>query len=60
MQKKAIKRCSISIAYESASGYTSNETIAGAGHEWPGAAQQTLTVDANSVMWAFFLAHPLP
>jgi len=35
-------------------------TIAGAGHEWPGAAQQTLTVDANSVMWAFFLAHPLP
>ncbi|HET6149921.1 MAG TPA: PHB depolymerase family esterase [Polyangia bacterium] len=35
-------------------------TIAGAGHEWPGAPQQAFTIDASSVMWAFFTAHPLP
>jgi poly(3-hydroxybutyrate) depolymerase len=35
-------------------------TIAGAGHEWPGAPQQTAAVDANAVMWAFFITHPLP
>jgi polyhydroxybutyrate depolymerase len=35
-------------------------TIAGAGHEWPGAAQQNNAIDATSVMWSFFAAHPLP
>jgi polyhydroxybutyrate depolymerase len=35
-------------------------TISGAGHEWPGAPQQTTAIDANAVMWAFFAAHPLP
>ena len=46
-------------------------TVAGEGHEWPGgpALPRTLTralgpqsnaVDANSVMWAFFAAHPMP
>ena len=35
-------------------------TIAGAGHEWPGAAQQTSAIDATAVMWTFFSAHPLP
>jgi polyhydroxybutyrate depolymerase len=35
-------------------------TIEGAGHEWPGALQQTNAVDATAVMWTFFSAHPLP
>ena len=35
-------------------------TIAGAGHEWPGAPGQTPAIDASNVMWAFFAAHPLP
>jgi polyhydroxybutyrate depolymerase len=34
-------------------------TIDGAGHEWPGAAGQTMAVDANTVMWAFFSARRL-
>jgi polyhydroxybutyrate depolymerase len=34
-------------------------TISGAGHEWPGAPQQTNAIDANTVMWKFFSAHPL-
>jgi poly(3-hydroxybutyrate) depolymerase len=44
--------------------------ITGEGHEWPGGPHlgrairdllgpQTTAVDANSVMWAFFVAHPL-
>jgi polyhydroxybutyrate depolymerase len=32
-------------------------TIAGAGHEWPGAPGQALTVDASALMWDFFAAH---
>jgi len=35
-------------------------TIEGAGHEWPGAPQQTNAVDATAVMWTFFSTHPLP
>jgi polyhydroxybutyrate depolymerase len=35
-------------------------TIAGAGHEWPGAPGATQAIDATSTMWAFFTAHPLP
>ncbi len=46
-------------------------TIAGEGHEWPGGPSlppalthllgpQTTAINANSVMWAFFEAHPLP
>jgi polyhydroxybutyrate depolymerase len=45
-------------------------TITGEGHEWPGGPKlprslvralgpQTKEVDANAVMWAFFVAHPL-
>jgi polyhydroxybutyrate depolymerase len=45
-------------------------TITGEGHEWPGGptlprslvralGPQTTAVDANAVMWAFFVAHPL-
>ncbi len=46
-------------------------TIVGEGHEWPGGpplsrsltrtlGPQSKAVDANSTMWAFFQAHPLP
>jgi len=46
-------------------------TIAGEGHEWPGGPRlpssltsllgpQTTAINANTVMWAFFEAHPLP
>jgi polyhydroxybutyrate depolymerase len=35
-------------------------TIDGAGHEWPGAPGQTVAIDANEAMWAFFSAHSLP
>jgi polyhydroxybutyrate depolymerase len=46
-------------------------SIAGEGHEWPGGptlpasltavlGPQSSAVDANAVMWAFFVAHPLP
>ena len=46
-------------------------TLTGEGHEWPGGptmprnltkllGPQSDAVDANSVMWAFFAAHPLP
>ena len=46
-------------------------TIAGEGHEWPGGPHlrkvitrvlgpQTMAISANSTMWAFFVAHPLP
>jgi polyhydroxybutyrate depolymerase len=46
-------------------------TLIGEGHEWPGGPKlskavtsvlgpQTNAVDADSVMWAFFAAHPLP
>jgi polyhydroxybutyrate depolymerase len=46
-------------------------SIAGEGHEWPNGPHlpksltrllgpQTTAIDANSVMWAFFEAHPLP
>lgn len=35
-------------------------TIDGAGHEWPGAPQQSNAIDASSVMWAFFTQHRLP
>jgi polyhydroxybutyrate depolymerase len=46
-------------------------TIAGEGHEWPGgppatelvdqpSRPQTTAINANTVMWAFFEAHPLP
>jgi polyhydroxybutyrate depolymerase len=46
-------------------------TIAGEGHEWPGGpplpssltnllGPQTTAINANSVMWAFFEAHPRP
>ena len=46
-------------------------TIVGEGHEWPGGpplgrpltrtlGPQSQAVDANSTMWAFFQAHPLP
>jgi polyhydroxybutyrate depolymerase len=46
-------------------------SIAGEGHEWPDGPKlpraltrllgpQTTAIDANSVMWAFFQAHPLP
>jgi polyhydroxybutyrate depolymerase len=35
-------------------------TIEGGGHEWPGAPGQTAAIDANSVMWTFFAAHPRP
>lgn len=45
-------------------------TIAGEGHEWPGGPKlpkvltrvlgpQSTAIDADSVMWAFFQAHPL-
>ena len=45
--------------------------IAGEGHEWPGGPQlprsitrvlgpQSTAISANSTMWAFFVAHPLP
>ena len=45
--------------------------LTGEGHEWPGGPQlakritnvlgpQTNAVDANSLMWSFFAAHPLP
>jgi polyhydroxybutyrate depolymerase len=46
-------------------------SIVGEGHEWPGGptlprsltrvlGPQSLAVSANSLMWAFFQAHPLP
>ena len=46
-------------------------TIAGEGHEWPGGPKvpralrtvlgpQSNAIDANSTIWAFFEAHPLP
>ena len=46
-------------------------TITGEGHEWPGGPHlrhtitnvlgpQSTAIDANSVMWAFFEAHPMP
>ncbi len=46
-------------------------TIAGEGHEWPGGPRlsnrltrelgpQSDALDANSVIWAFFAAHPMP
>ncbi|HET9733438.1 MAG TPA: PHB depolymerase family esterase [Acidimicrobiales bacterium] len=46
-------------------------SLTGAGHEWPGGPQlptaitkvlgpQSDAVSANSTMWAFFAAHPLP
>jgi len=46
-------------------------TITGEGHEWPGGpilprrltrvlGAQSDAVDANSIIWAFFAAHPLP
>jgi polyhydroxybutyrate depolymerase len=46
-------------------------TIAGEGHEWPGGPRlpssltkllgaQTTAINANTVMWSFFEAHPLP
>jgi poly(3-hydroxybutyrate) depolymerase len=46
-------------------------TIAGEGHEWPGGpllraadtsalGPQSQAIDANSTMWQFFEAHPLP
>jgi polyhydroxybutyrate depolymerase len=46
-------------------------SIAGEGHEWPGGpplgrvltsilGPQTTAINANTVMWAFFEAHPLP
>jgi len=33
-------------------------TIAGAGHEWPGAPGQTPAIDASTTMWSFFRSHP--
>ena len=35
-------------------------TTEGAGHIWPGAPGQNDAIDATSLMWSFFLAHPLP
>lgn len=35
-------------------------TIDGTGHEWPGAPGQTNAIDASTLMWRFFAAHPLP
>lgn len=35
-------------------------TTEGAGHIWPGAPGQNDAIDATSVMWSFFSAHPLP
>jgi polyhydroxybutyrate depolymerase len=35
-------------------------TIVGAGHEWPGAPQQTAAIDASRVMWRFFAGVALP
>ena len=46
-------------------------TITGEGHEWPGGPHlrrsitrllgpQSTAIDANSVMWSFFEAHPMP
>ncbi len=46
-------------------------SLIGEGHEWPGGPPQPASitsllgpqshaVDANTVMWAFFEAHPLP
>jgi polyhydroxybutyrate depolymerase len=46
-------------------------SITGEGHEWPGGptlrraltrvlGPQSDAIDANSVMWAFFAAHPMP
>jgi polyhydroxybutyrate depolymerase len=46
-------------------------SLTGEGHEWPGGptlprtitsvlGPQSMAVNANSTMWAFFLAHPLP
>jgi polyhydroxybutyrate depolymerase len=43
-------------------------TIAGAGHQWPGAKQRTLlagdppstALNATQTIWAFFAAHPAP
>jgi polyhydroxybutyrate depolymerase len=46
-------------------------SIVGEGHEWPGGPSlprsltralgpQSSAISANDVMWAFFVAHPLP
>jgi polyhydroxybutyrate depolymerase len=32
-------------------------TLAGAGHEWPGAPKKTTLLDANETIWSFFAAH---
>ncbi len=59
-------------AYSGCGGGASVElyTIAGEGHEWPGGPKlparltsalgpQSTAVDADSIMWSFFAAHPL-
>lgn len=35
-------------------------TVNGMGHEWPRPGGSTSTVDANTMMWEFFSAHPSP
>lgn len=41
-------------------------TLKGAGHQWPGGKQEwflgptSRSIDASSLMWAFFREHPLP
>jgi len=60
-------------AYQGCGGGATVElfSVAGEGHEWPGGpplprsltrllGPQSDAVDANSVMWAFFQAHPVP
>jgi polyhydroxybutyrate depolymerase len=61
------------VTYSGCAGGTTVElySIAGEGHEWPGGPHlskrltdvlgpQSVAIDANAVMWAFFAAHPLP
>ncbi len=60
-------------AYSGCEGSSNVElyTIAGEGHEWPGGPHlprsitrdlgpQSTAISANSLMWAFFEAHPMP
>jgi polyhydroxybutyrate depolymerase len=49
-------------AYDGCNGAASVQlyTVDGAGHEWPGAPQQSTAIDATSVMWAFFAQQRLP
>ncbi len=46
-------------SYSGCAGAVELYTVEGAGHEWPGAPDQSTVIDANAAMWEFFSRHPL-